>query len=397
MKLYAGKTYWNTTRLPLFNFEKLSCNINANILIVGAGMSGSLCAYILSLNGVKVTVVERDRVGFGSSSANTGLLQYSSDKRISELVADIGEEKAVLFYKMCLEAMDNLTSIIGKLDGETEYRLRDSINYASKKKDKKELLEDFKYLKKNNFPVEYLRDRQLMDEYNINKTAALKTWHDAEVNPFKLIQELTKKNIEQGVKYFEETEIDLDRILEKKVFTIDGCTINFNSIILTTGYAHIYPIIENKCTRYRTYAFCSSPIRDFTWKDKAMIWETHIPYIYFRGTNDNRIIAGGLDEEINEVEKNEKKIMRKAKLLIKQINKIFPNLQIDIDYFWSALFYGSKDGLPFIGRDPINKNMYYLLGYEGNGTCYSVAGAFILNDLINGKENIYEEILRVNR
>jgi len=185
--------------------------------------------------------------------------------------------------------------------------------------------------------------------------------------------------------------------MEKKVFTIDGYNINYSSIILTTGYSNIYPVIENKCITYRTYAFCSSPMRDVMWKDKAMIWETHIPYLYFRETNDNRIIAGGLDEEKNEVEHNEKKIIKKAEKLTKQINKIFPQLQIEIEYFWSALFYGSKDGMPFIGRDPINPNMYYLLGYEGNGTCYSVAGAFILNDMINGKKNIYEEILKVDR
>lgn len=72
-------------------------------------------------------------------------------------------------------------------------------------------------------------------------------------------------------------------------------------------------------------------------------------------------------------------------------------LKIDIQYSWNALFYRSKDGLPFIGRDPGNPDMYYLLGYGGNGTCYSIAGAFILSDLINGKPNIYEKIVRVDR
>ena len=40
----------------------------------------------------------------------------------------------------------------------------------------------------------------------------------------------------------------------------------------------------------------------------------------------------------------------------------------------------------FIGRDSYNPDKYYLLVYEGNGTCYSVAGAFILKDLLNGKK-----------
>lgn len=397
MDLYSGNTYWNKTQIPYYDFEKLDSNINTDVLIVGAGMSGSLCAYVLSLNGINVTVIERDKVGNGSSSANTGLLQYSSDKRISEFANDIGEKNAVLFYKMCLDAMDKLTTIVDKFDGDVGYRLRDSINYASKEGDVKRLLKDFEYLTKYDFPVEYLDKKKLKAKYNIDKSAALKTWHDAEVNPFKLIQELTKKNVEQGVKYYEKTEIDIDSITDNTVTSSNGQDINFKNIVLTTGYSKIYPVIEDKCLTYRTYAFSSLPIDNPLWKDKAMVWETAMPYYYFRGTDDNRIIGGGLDEEINEVEHDEKKIIEKTRKIAKEIEKIFPYLDIDLEYSWSALFYGSRDGLPFIGRDPVKPNKYYLLGYEGNGTCYSVAGAFVLNDLINGRENIYEELLRVDR
>ncbi len=397
MDLYAGNTYWDKTLTSQFNFEKLSHNINSDILIIGAGISGALCAYILSSNGLKVTVIDKDKIGHGSTAANTGLLQYSSDKRISKLIKEKGLEDGVLFYKMCLEAMDKLTTIIDKLESETDYRLRDSINYASEKKDRKLLFKDYEYLSKFDFPVEFLENDELKEKYNINKTAALKTWHDAEVNPFKLVQALTKKNIVQGVKYYEHTEIDLDRIMDKQVHTKEGHKINYKSIILSTGYTKIYPVIEDKCITYRTYAFCSFPMNEHLWKDNAMIWETNIPYLYFRSTPDNRIIAGGLDEEINEIVYDEKKIMKKAEKIARKIENIFPHLHIDIQYAWNALFYGSKDGMPFIGRDPINPNLYYLLGYEGNGTCYSVAGSLILNDIIKGKKNIYENLVKVNR
>lgn len=397
MELYAGNLYWNKTQQKKYFFEKLNNDINTNVLIVGAGMSGSLCAYVLSTKGIKVTVVEKNKIGEGSSLANTGLLQYCSDKRISEFVKDIGEEKGVLFYKMCLEAMEKLTDIINSLNIDADYELKDSINYASHKRDKKILIEDFKYLKKYKFPSEFLDGDELENIYKIDKSSALKTWHDALVNPYKLIQELTRKNVEQGVIYYEDTQINIDEIKDKKVFATDGYSINYDSIILTTGYTKEYPVIKDKCQKNRTYAFCSTPIKDELWKDKVMIWETRVPYLYFRTTADNRIIVGGLDEETDEVEHDEKKIMKKTKRLLRDFKKIYPDFDIDIQYSWNALFYGSKDGLPFIGRDPKNPNMYYLLGYEGNGTCYSVAGAYILDDLINYRFNIYSDIVKVDR
>lgn len=397
MDLYAGNIYWDKTQPSEYNFEKLSSNIKTDVLIVGAGMSGSLSAYVLSLSGFKVTVLEKNKIGYGSSAANTGMLQYSNDKKLSDFVEEIGEEKAVLFYKMCLEAMDNLSAIVGELEADPDYRLRDSINYASEEKDKAVLLKDFEYLSKYGFPAEFIEEKELKEKYAMDKSAALRTWHDAEVNPFKLIQELTKKNVEQGVKYYENTLVEIDKIMGNRVLTVEGNSIDYNSIILATGYTKVYPIIKDKCTTNRTYAFSSSVIEEIPWRDKVMIWETQIPYLYFRSTVDNRIVAGGLDEEINEVEYDQKKIDDKAKQIAKEIEAIFPHLNINIEYSWSALFYGSKDGMPFIGRDPKNPNIYYLLGYEGNGTCYSVAGAYILKDLIMGKSNIYEELVRVDR
>jgi len=42
---------------------------------------------------------------------NIGLLQYRSDKMLCEFADAIGEEKARLFYQMCLEVMNELTVI----------------------------------------------------------------------------------------------------------------------------------------------------------------------------------------------------------------------------------------------------------------------------------------------
>jgi hypothetical protein len=44
-----------------------------------------------------------------------------------ELAKDIGEEDAVSFYKMYLEAMDNLTSLNKELKEQTDFRNRKSI------------------------------------------------------------------------------------------------------------------------------------------------------------------------------------------------------------------------------------------------------------------------------
>lgn len=72
-------------------------------------------------------------------------------------------------------------------------------------------------------------------------------------------------------------------------------------------------------------------------------------------------------------------------------------LPVPVSHAWNALFGKSKDGLPFIGQDTNQPSKYYLLGYEGNGTCYSMAGANIIYDLIAGNPNPYKDIVKIDR
>jgi len=128
-----------------------------------------------------------------------------------------------------------------------------------------------------------------------------------------------------------------------------------------------------------------------------MVWETRSPYLYFRTTEDHRIIAGGLDEEKDKLGDGDAVVHEKAGEIVKQIEAIFPDIDIRISYAWTALFGASKDGLPFIGQDTNQAGKYYLLGYEGNGTCYSMAGARIIYDLIMGNPNPYKDIVKMDR
>ena len=397
MELYSGETYWDKTKHEEDSFPKLNSDIKTKILIIGGGMSGSLAAYVLSKSNHDVTLIEKNKVANGSSSANTGLLQYSSDIMMHELVDTIGEKHGVLFYKMCLEAMNDLTDINKTLELETDYKLRDSIFYASSEDDRYKLEKEYTLLNKYDFPVEFLNNKDLKDSYGIDKPCALRTWCDAEVNPYKFIQALTHENKKLGVKYFENTSIDLDNIKNNSVCTDDKFEVEFENIILATGYTKVYDVIKDKARIDRTYALSSKPLKDSPWTNNVMVWETKDPYLYFRTTPDNRVIAGGLDEHISVVEKDTKKVYEKTCEILKEVQSVMPNLDIELDYSWNALFGSSTDGIPFIGRDPKVSNKYYLLGYEGNGTCYSMSGANVIKDLIEGKDNKYSDIVKVNR
>ena len=116
-----------------------------------------------------------------------------------------------------------------------------------------------------------------------------------------------------------------------------------------------------------------------------------------RTTKDGRIIAGGLDENINEVPSNKSVIEKHGKLLLQKIKEHFPHYAVDISHSWVARFGESVDGLPFIGQHPKNDRVFYCLGFGGNGTVYSMIGAQMIKDLILYQSNPDAEIVRLDR
>ncbi|WNB92232.1 FAD-dependent oxidoreductase [Bacillus sp. NEB1478] len=384
MNLHNGNLFWPTTYSNETQYPILDENINCDCLIVGGGMSGALCAYLLSKEtDLNVALIDRRSPGCGSSSANTGLLQFSSDKMLHELIDEIGEQDAVYFYKLCQEALEQLTDAANDLSEDAEFRPSKSLYYASTSEDIPKLVKEYEALKKYDFPVEFYEPEDIASRFPFSKRAALVTSGDADVNPYKFVQLLLKKAAEAGVKIYEQTP------LIRKTKNVHGfnCesekgTIQARNIIFATGYENDFLAQQLGADLNRSYAIATKPLSLESWYKEWMIWETKRPYLYMRTTKDGRIVAGGLDEEKSEAPLNEEIIAERGERLIQKIKEHFPDLNPELSHSWCATFGESHDGMPYIGEHPNRLGEYYCLGFGGNGTVYSMMGAQIIRDMI---------------
>ncbi|TDL79040.1 NAD(P)/FAD-dependent oxidoreductase [Peribacillus frigoritolerans] len=399
MKLHNGSLYWPKTVNDIQAYPELHDTITCDVLIVGGGMSGALCAHTLSKYDLNTIVVEKRTVGSGSSSANTGLLQFSNDMMLHEFIKRMGEEQAVRFYKMCLKAVDELELAAKSLPKEVDFIRRKSLYYASTSGDKSKLKKEFKALSKHGFPAEFLKKDEIKERFGFEKPAALLTDGDAEVNPYKFIQALMEDAHHKGVRIFENTEIEeTDRDDEYVYFQSPHGRIAAKKVIYSTGYETIPFAKKLGAEVNRTYAIVTTPVKFLDhWEDRSLIWETKRPYFYMRTTVDGRIVAGGLDEEKMEAPSSEDIIRECGQRLLDKIKEHYPSYEMEVDSVWGASFGESDDGLPFIGKHPKKDNVYYCLGFGGNGTVYSMLGAEILKDLILYDSHPDAEIVKLDR
>ena len=398
MNLQSGKLYWNETVEKTPSYPKLEENITCDVLIIGAGSSGAQAAYLLKDSGLDIVVVDKRKVGTGSTSTNTSLIQYLGDKTVTQLVNTFGEEKTFRHFKLCEQGIKEIEEISNSLPINPDYIKRDSLYYASYEEDLEGLQSDYSYLQKHGFHVDWLDEEQIAEKYPFKKRAAIYSYNDGEMNPLKYVYGLLESCKESGVKIYEETEINGKTLRkEEAIFYTQGHhEIKAKHVIVACGYESLEFKKEKNAVIESSYAMVTTPVADFSsWHKRTLIWETARPYIYMRTTQDNRIIIGGLDESTDDEEKRDNKIIHKRDQLLGEFRKLFPNIHVEAEYYLGAYYGGTHDGLPIIGKYEEFPNCYYIYGYGDNGTVYNYVLGKIVVDLIKyGKSDDLELYLQ---
>lgn len=387
MNLRAGYPYWLIRDGLPYSFPKLSKDITTDVLIIGAGITGALVRYELCEQGVDCVTVDARTIGLGSTCASTALLQYEIDTRLFELREMIGKQKADRAYHLCNDAILYLSKLAKKLKVD-DFKMRDSLYYAAYKKDVTMLKKEFDARSDAGFDVEWLDSKMLKSKFGFDAPAAILSHHGAETNAYAMMHALLQTHKKSPV--FDRTNVvKTDYHKNGIAFTTEsGQTIKCSKVIYATGY-EVVELIDAKIVKLlSTYALVSEhhPTKSF-WKGNALIWNTADPYLYMRSTPEGRILVGGRDEDFYNPTRRDKLIGRKTKQLVKDFNKIFPEIELIPEFSWAGTFGSTKDGLPYIGPYSKMPHSYFALGFGGNGITFSAVAAKLLADLITGKES----------
>jgi glycine/D-amino acid oxidase-like deaminating enzyme len=420
MDLTSGNLYWPTQTTPR-PYETLQTSITCDVAIIGGGVTGALVAHYLTEAGIEAVVLEKRSIGTGSTSASTALLQYEIDKHLIDLKEDVGEAHAVRAYQLCLDAigkMENLTQTLGNPCG---FGRKKSLYLASSKKAVKTIYEEFEARKQMGIKLEFLDGATLLEDFQLDRPAALLSSVAAQIDPFQLTQCLMSHASAKGLRVYEHTDIESfeNDELSQKIFlakltqpepitltTKDGFTVEAKRVIFATGYETQPYLSQNVVDLNSSYAFVSQPLGEqITWQKDYLIWETARPYLYMRSTPDGRILVGGEDVPFRNPKARDALLKRKINKLQKRfINKLqkrftelFPEVTLEPDYTWTGTFGETQDGLPFIGKTPEYPNAYFALGYGGNGITYSLIAAELIRDALLGKTNPDADIFRFAR
>jgi len=114
-------SYWiKSAALP--QFAPLSSDLQVDVVVIGGGLTGITAAYLLTQEGVKVALIERQGCAEADTGHTTAHLTYVTDARLHHLVKVFGKDATKAFWEGGLAAIDQIAEIVSRRQIDCEFK-----------------------------------------------------------------------------------------------------------------------------------------------------------------------------------------------------------------------------------------------------------------------------------
>ena len=400
MDLLSPHPFWPLKNGLLTVYPSLKQDVECEVVVLGAGITGALVADKLVAEGLDVVVVDKREAASGSTSASTALLQYEIDTPLTDLIAQIGQRDAEQAYRVCLESIGKVEAICADLGDDCGFRKKKSLYVATNKREIAVLRAECAARQAAGIDVEFLTEPEIAARFSFRRPAALLSHTAGEVDAFRLAHRLLARAQSRGARVFDRTPVTAYAPREDGITltTETGHAIRARWAIFATGYEAVALLDRDVVNLKSSFAFVSEPLESFEgWWERCLIWETARPYLYLRTTDDGRAIVGGEDDPFRNPARRDALVPKKAEKLARRFRELFPKIDLEVSYAWGGTFGETKDGLAYIGSVPELPSCYFTLGFGGNGVTYSVVAADIISDALRRRPNTEAHLFRFDR
>jgi glycine/D-amino acid oxidase-like deaminating enzyme len=174
------------------------------------------------------------------------------------------------------------------------------------------------------------------------------------------------------------------------------------ALLAVNAWAIGWPRLRRRLVAWSSYIVLTAPaperLKEIGWTGGELITDLRTSVRYFRTTQDGRIaFGGGGGRASSQIGDSFTRDMRAVVEVAEGFRRFFPSFaDVPLEDAWGGPIDVSTTHLPTFGRvEP--GNMYYALGYTGNGVAPSHLAGRILADLMSGADTELTRLPMVNR
>ncbi len=360
------------------NFNILKEGLTVDVAILGAGIVGITSALFLKEAGLRVALIEAEKVVYDVTANTTAKVTSAHNVIYSNLESHFGKDGSRTYAQANQMAIDKIESMIKERNIDCDFKRLPCYIYSENPDERDMLKKETKAAENAGLPVSYTESSPL--PFDI--AGAIRYENQAEFHPRKYLLNLIESIPGDGSYIFEGTRVhDVKEGDIKEVITDNG-SIKAKNVIIATHFpiydpshlfAKMYPSMS-----YALGFYANEPFPD------GMFVSTE-PTITYRSSPSDKgelIIVSGANHKVG----HEEDTVEFYKKLEKHAHEHF-NVK-SIDYHWSTQDNITMDKVPYIGKaESKSKGIYVATGLMKWGMTNGTVAAMILSDLILGKDN----------
>jgi glycine/D-amino acid oxidase-like deaminating enzyme len=371
MTTFSESNYWLTTAsMPPGTPGELPCRVD--VAVIGAGFTGLSAALTLARRGITVAVLEANRIGWGASSRNGGMVLTGLKLDFGTLAKRYGIETARSLYATSMASIDLVEQIVREEHIDCDFSRCGHLEVACKQSHFDAYTRSVEMIAKEfHRDLRILPREQLQDE--IGSTiyfGGLVDEASAGLNPARYVVGLGQAALHAGARVYENARVlKITRATGNnfQINTTRGDLSTDQVLIATSGYtSSATPTLQNKIIPIGSFIITTETLSDSVAREisprNRMIYDSKHYLHYFRLTPDNRMLFGGRAAFFPETNST---VRRSAEILRRGMIEVFRQLKnTRIEFAWGGTLDFCFDTMPHAGQ---SQGTYYALGYAGHG------------------------------
>ena len=362
-------------------YPRLKGDIVVDVAIAGGGIAGLTAAYMLKKAGLKVAVVEANKIAEGVSGHTTGKITSQHDLIYNKLSQKSDIDTAKLYARANQDAIERIEQIINQEKIECNFLRQDAYIYTCIKNKKKDIEQEAKAALNMGIKSELTKETGLPFEVEL----ALRFKNQAMFHPVKYLRSLAKKINGDGSFIFEKSRVTK---VDNALLKTNGGSITADNVIIATHF----PIMNTpglyfvKMYQHRSYLVALEGARALdgmyiSYEKDGKSFRMFDKYLLVCGADHKTGKEGSISH---------------YDMLEEYAKLTFPGANIFTE--WSAQDCLSPDIIPYIGRySSKTPKIYVATGFAKWGMTGGTVAGIILSDMILERENEFEEIFSPQR
>ena len=363
-----GSLWEQTWEKP--NFPAQDGDLSTDVLIIGGGMAGILCAYRLHCAGVPYVLAEAETICGGITKNTTAKLTSQHGLIYDKLISRFGIQRAKQYLAANQAALQAYRTLCRDMDCGFEEKAA----YVYALDDRRKLQREVNALEKLGVPAEFTDELPLP----FPVAGAVKFPNQAQFHPLKFVSGLAK-----GLRVYEHTRVR--ELIGTTAVTNHG-RIRAEKILVTTHFPFLnkHGSYFLKLYQHRSYVIALQGAPDVD----GMYVDASRTGLSFRNCQ-NLLLLGGGGHRTGKKGGGWRELRDFAR-------RHYP--QAEEQYRWAAQDCMSLDGVPYIGPySASTPDLYVAAGFNKWGMTSSMVSAMLLSDLVQGKNSPYGEVFSPSR